>query len=35
VQTGPGPAGHRDVPVKPVVIESAQLLAPAQPAEKK
>jgi peptidyl-prolyl cis-trans isomerase A (cyclophilin A)/peptidyl-prolyl cis-trans isomerase B (cyclophilin B) len=25
VQTGPGPAGHRDVPVKPVVIESARL----------
>ena len=32
VPTGAGPAGHRDVPVKPVVIESAQLLAPAQPA---
>lgn len=31
VPTGPGPAGHRDVPVKPVVIESVKLLAPAQP----
>ena len=30
VQTGPGPAGHRDVPVKPVLIESVKLLAPAQ-----
>ena len=30
VQTGPGPAGHRDVPVKPIVIESVKLLAPAQ-----
>ena len=26
VQTGPGPAPHRDVPVKPVVIESARLV---------
>jgi cyclophilin family peptidyl-prolyl cis-trans isomerase len=26
VPTGPGPAPHRDVPVKPVVIESARLL---------
>ena len=26
VATGPGPAPHRDVPVKPVVIESARLL---------
>ena len=24
VATGPGPAPHRDVPVKPIVIESAQ-----------
>jgi peptidyl-prolyl cis-trans isomerase A (cyclophilin A)/peptidyl-prolyl cis-trans isomerase B (cyclophilin B) len=31
VQTAPGPAPHRDVPVQPVVIESAQLLVPAQP----
>ena len=30
VQTAPGPAGHRDVPVKPIVIESVKLLAPAQ-----
>jgi peptidyl-prolyl cis-trans isomerase A (cyclophilin A)/peptidyl-prolyl cis-trans isomerase B (cyclophilin B) len=36
VQTGPGPAGHRDVPLKPVVIESARLVeAAAQPAAKK
>ncbi|HKA39627.1 MAG TPA: peptidylprolyl isomerase [Burkholderiales bacterium] len=35
VQTGPGPAGHRDVPVKPVVIESAQILPSEQPAAKK
>jgi len=33
VQTGPGPAPHRDVPVKPVVIESARLLD-ARPAAK-
>ena len=33
VQTGPGPAPHRDVPVKPVVIESARLLE-AKPAGK-
>jgi cyclophilin family peptidyl-prolyl cis-trans isomerase len=26
VPTGPGPAGHRDVPVKAVVIESARVL---------
>lgn len=33
VPTGPGPAPHRDVPVKPVVIDSARLLqAPAKPA---
>jgi peptidyl-prolyl cis-trans isomerase B (cyclophilin B) len=36
VQTGPGPAAHRDVPLQPIVIESAQLLAPAhEPATKK
>ena len=29
VATGPGPAPHRDVPVKPVVIESARLIEPA------
>jgi cyclophilin family peptidyl-prolyl cis-trans isomerase len=29
VQTGPGPAPHSNVPVKPVVIESARLLQPA------
>jgi peptidyl-prolyl cis-trans isomerase A (cyclophilin A)/peptidyl-prolyl cis-trans isomerase B (cyclophilin B) len=34
VQTGPGPAPHRDVPVKPVVIESARLVDP-QPAAAK
>src|SRR5688572_29068127 len=33
VPTGPGPAPHRDVPVKPVVIESARLLD-AKPAAK-
>jgi cyclophilin family peptidyl-prolyl cis-trans isomerase len=27
VKTGPGPGGHRDVPVKPVVIERVRLLA--------
>ena len=26
VPTGPGPAGHRDAPVKPIVIESARLI---------
>jgi cyclophilin family peptidyl-prolyl cis-trans isomerase len=26
VETGPGPAPHRDVPVKPVIIESARVL---------
>ena len=26
VETGPGPASHRDVPVKPIVIESARLI---------
>lgn len=36
VRTGPGPGGHRNVPVKPVVIESVKLRAPAQqPAAKK
>lgn len=36
LQTGAGPAGHQNVPVKPVIIESAQLLSPAeQPAPKK
>jgi cyclophilin family peptidyl-prolyl cis-trans isomerase len=35
VQTGAGPAPHRDVPVKLVIIESAQLLPPEQPATKK
>jgi len=29
VPTGPGPAPHANVPVKPVVIESARLLQPA------
>ena len=33
VQTGPGPAPHRDVPVKPIVIESAKLVD-AKPAAK-
>jgi peptidyl-prolyl cis-trans isomerase A (cyclophilin A)/peptidyl-prolyl cis-trans isomerase B (cyclophilin B) len=36
VPTGPGPAGHRDVPVKPVVIESARFIdAATKPAVKK
>ena len=36
VQTGPGPAGHRDVPVKPVLIESVRLIeTAAEPAAKK
>jgi peptidyl-prolyl cis-trans isomerase B (cyclophilin B) len=35
VETGPGPAGHRDVPIKPVTIESAKILeAAAKPAGK-
>ena len=35
VPTGPGPAGHANVPVKPVVIESAKILeAAAKPAQK-
>ncbi len=29
VPTGTGPGGHRDVPLKPVVIESARLVEPA------
>jgi len=29
-RTGPGPAPHRDVPLKPVVIESARILGPAE-----
>jgi peptidyl-prolyl cis-trans isomerase A (cyclophilin A)/peptidyl-prolyl cis-trans isomerase B (cyclophilin B) len=36
VETGPGPAGHANVPVKPVVIESAKILeAAAKPAATK
>jgi peptidyl-prolyl cis-trans isomerase A (cyclophilin A)/peptidyl-prolyl cis-trans isomerase B (cyclophilin B) len=36
VQTGPGPAAHQNVPIKPVIIESARLLPAAeQPAAKK
>ncbi|MGH8623277.1 MAG: peptidylprolyl isomerase [Burkholderiales bacterium] len=36
VPTGPGTAGHLNVPVKPIVIESVKLLTPAQqPASKK
>jgi cyclophilin family peptidyl-prolyl cis-trans isomerase len=34
VQTGAGPAPHRDVPVKPVIIESARLLEQEKPAPK-
>jgi peptidyl-prolyl cis-trans isomerase A (cyclophilin A)/peptidyl-prolyl cis-trans isomerase B (cyclophilin B) len=35
VQTGPGPAGHQNVPVKPIIIESAKVLeAAAKPAKK-
>jgi cyclophilin family peptidyl-prolyl cis-trans isomerase len=30
VSTGPGPGGHRNVPGKPVLIESVKLLTPAQ-----
>jgi peptidyl-prolyl cis-trans isomerase B (cyclophilin B) len=33
-QTGPGPAPHRDVPVKPVIIERAQLITPSDKQEK-
>jgi peptidyl-prolyl cis-trans isomerase A (cyclophilin A)/peptidyl-prolyl cis-trans isomerase B (cyclophilin B) len=36
VPTGAGPGGHRDVPVKPVIIESVRLVeAAAKPAPKK
>jgi peptidyl-prolyl cis-trans isomerase A (cyclophilin A)/peptidyl-prolyl cis-trans isomerase B (cyclophilin B) len=36
VRTGPGPAGHSNVPVKPVVIESARLIeTAAKPAAQK
>jgi cyclophilin family peptidyl-prolyl cis-trans isomerase len=31
VATGPGPGGHRDVPLKPVTIESARVLQTAKP----
>ena len=35
VQTGPGPAGHQNVPVKPIIIESAKVQeAAAKPAQK-
>ena len=34
VQTGPGPESHRDVPVKPVVIEQARLIMPPDKQEK-
>jgi len=34
VQTGPGPAPHANVPVKPIVIEQARLVAPADKPEK-
>lgn len=34
VPTGPGPAPHQNVPVKPVVIESARVLDPAKPPAK-
>jgi len=35
VQTGPGPAGHQNVPVKPIIIESAKVQeAAAKPAKK-
>ena len=34
VQTGPGPAGHQNVPVKPVVIEHARLIMPPDKQEK-
>ena len=35
VQTGPGPAGHQNVPVEPIIIESAKVLeAAAKPASK-
>jgi len=35
LQTGPGPAGHQNVPVKPIIIESAKVQeAAAKPAKK-
>jgi len=34
VQTGPGPAGHRDVPLKPVIIEQVRLIMPPDKQEK-
>ena len=34
VRTGPGPAGHQDVPVKPVIIEQARLIMPPDKQEK-
>ena len=34
VETGPGPAPHRDVPRKPVVIEDARILSADKPAAK-
>jgi peptidyl-prolyl cis-trans isomerase B (cyclophilin B) len=34
VATGPGPGGHRDVPLEPVVIERARLLGEAGKAAK-
>jgi peptidyl-prolyl cis-trans isomerase A (cyclophilin A)/peptidyl-prolyl cis-trans isomerase B (cyclophilin B) len=34
VQTGPGMPPHRDVPVKPIVIEDAKVIAGAKPAAK-
>jgi cyclophilin family peptidyl-prolyl cis-trans isomerase len=33
VATGPGPAPHRDVPLKPVIIESARVLETVKPAK--
>jgi peptidyl-prolyl cis-trans isomerase A (cyclophilin A)/peptidyl-prolyl cis-trans isomerase B (cyclophilin B) len=34
VQTGPGPAGHQNVPVKSIIIERAQLITPSNKQEK-
>jgi hypothetical protein len=34
VRTGPGPEPHQNVPVKPVVIEHARVLAAAKPTAK-
>jgi len=31
VQTGPGPASHQNVPVKPVLIEQARVVETAKP----